>query len=201
MKLVVGLVVGVAVMLAGGVQAAAQCHDPAALAAARLEVEAQCPCDGFPNHGQYVRCAREVANELVGAGLLPNNCRGQVVSCASRSTCGKPGFVTCCRTDSRGNTRCSIKKSAAQCKAPRNGSACVSTFSSCCDACVEGGCAGPTPTPTATPTPTPEPTPTPTPEPTQTPEPTPSPTPEPTPTPPYGSASSAFAHDVPSLLQ
>jgi hypothetical protein len=66
--------------------------------------------------------------------------------CAARSTCGKPGFVTCCRTSAGGVTRCSTKRDAERCVAPAGGSACVGSVSSCCDACTDGGCAPP-PTP------------------------------------------------------
>jgi hypothetical protein len=117
--------------------------DAAAVAAARAQVEADCPCGGFPNHGQYVRCAAGVAKARADADLLPKSCKGAVVKCAAKSTCGKPGFVTCCRTSASGVTKCSTKKDASKCTAPKNGSACVSSFSSCCDACTETGCASP----------------------------------------------------------
>jgi hypothetical protein len=175
----------IAIVLAIGVagEAGAKCTDDAAVAAARAQVAATCPCNGFANHGQYVRCARGVARTMVDLNTLPRMCTGNVVSCAARSTCGKPaGAVTCCTTDKRGKTRCSVKKGATQCKAPKGGSACVGTFSSCCDACGVGGCSPATPTPTPAPTPTVAPTPTPTP-------------------PPYGSASRAFIRFVASLLQ
>lgn len=177
----------VAVVLALGVagEAGAKCSDDAAVALARMQVAALCPCDGFANHGQYVKCARGVANTLAGSGTLPNSCKGSVISCAAKSTCGKPGFVTCCTTDARGRTKCSIKKGADKCKAPRGGSSCVGFLSSCCDACGDGGCfPPPTPTPTVVP-----------------PTPTPTPVVTPTPTPPYGSASRAFVRPVTSLLQ
>lgn len=177
----------VAVVLAIGVagEAGAKCSDDAAVALARSQVAALCPCDGFANHGQYVKCARGVANTLAGSGALPNSCKGSVISCAAKSTCGKPGFVTCCTTDARGRTKCSIKKGADKCKAPRGGSSCVGFLSSCCDACGDGGCfPPPTPTPTVVP-----------------PTPTPTPVVTPTPTPPYGSASRAFVRPVTSLLQ
>jgi hypothetical protein len=57
-----------------------------------------------------------------------------------RSTCGKPGYVTCCRTRSSGKTSCSIKRSAARCVAPHGGTVCVGSVPSCCDACGAGGC-------------------------------------------------------------
>ena len=155
--------IAMAIGVAG--EARAKCEDAAAVAFARGEVATTCQCDGFANHGQYVKCAAGVAKLLADAGTLPKNCKGSVVMCAARSTCGKPGFVTCCRTDKLGKTRCSTKKDADKCTAPKGGTACVSLLSSCCDACGTGSCApAPTPTPPA-PTPTAAPTPPPTPEP------------------------------------
>jgi hypothetical protein len=60
--------------------------------------------------------------------------------CAARSTCGKPGFVTCCRTTAKGVTKCSIKHGAAKCTAPKHGGATVGTHASCCDACSGSTC-------------------------------------------------------------
>src|SRR5262249_31646793 len=60
------------------------------------------------------------------------SCRGAVERCAAKSTCGKPGFVTCCRTSALGKTRCSVKKDAAHCTASHGT---VGTCTSCCDAC------------------------------------------------------------------
>jgi hypothetical protein len=135
----------VALTLALYAPAQAKCGDDpadaAAVAATRAQIAAECPCDGFPNHGQYVKCARGVVNANATAGTLPKSCKGSVVSCAARSTCGKPGFVTCCRTDKKGTTKCSTKKDASKCTAPKDGSACVGTQSSCCDACTTSGCA------------------------------------------------------------
>jgi hypothetical protein len=117
--------------------------DDAAVAAARAQVDVDCPCGDFPNHGQYVKCAAGVAKARADAMTLPKNCKGAVVKCAAKSTCGKPGFVTCCRTNSSGLTKCSTKPNASKCTPPKNGSACVSSFSSCCDACTDTGCASP----------------------------------------------------------
>lgn len=146
MKTITVLLSAAALTLALSAPAQARCGDDpgdaAAVAATRAQVTATCPCDGFPNHGQYVKCARGVANDLADANALPKSCKGAVVSCAARSTCGKPGFVTCCRTDKNGNTKCSTKKDATKCTAPKGGTACVGTQSSCCDACTTSGCAG-----------------------------------------------------------
>ncbi len=111
--------------------------DAADVAAARAAVAAKCDCSG-PNHGQYVRCAADQARLT----LVNQQCRGAVVKCAAKSTCGKAGFVTCCRTNAGGVTKCSIKASATKCTSPKGGSACVGNFPSCCDACSTGGCPG-----------------------------------------------------------
>ena len=110
--------------------------DAADVAAARAAV-ATCDCAGAANHGTFVKCAAAKAK----ATLMNQSCKGFVVSCAARSTCGKPGFVTCCRTTAAGATKCSTKSSATSCKAPTGGTACVGSFASCCDACTTGGCA------------------------------------------------------------
>jgi hypothetical protein len=99
-------------------------------------------CATAPNHGAYVACVSNVARTNT-SGLspyLPKACRGKVVSCAAKSTIGGTG-VTCCRTNSRGVTKCSVKSSAALCVPPSGGSACVGTHASCCDACTSSGCA------------------------------------------------------------
>ncbi len=119
------------------------CPDAQAAAAIEAAIEAQCHCLEAANHGAFVRCATRVAKDAVKAGTLPKRCKGAVKHCAARSTCGKPGFVTCCRTSASGKTACSTKSSAALCKPGRKGAACVGQRASCCDACTSGGCAGP----------------------------------------------------------
>jgi hypothetical protein len=127
----------------------AACTDDAAVAAARAQVAIDCPCDAT-THGEYVNCAVGVAKQRAHDRLLPPNCKSRVKICAARSTCGKFGFVTCCRTRADGTTSCSTKSDVALCKAPRGGSACVGTASSCCDACTATGCVVQTTTTTTT---------------------------------------------------
>ena len=108
---------------------------------ARTKVDMACDCDSFTNHGQYVSCVAKAAK----TALQDTNpsCKGAVVKCAARSTCGKTGFVTCCRTSAKGVTKCSTKSSAEHCTAtaPKGGSACVAVgIPSCCDACSATGC-------------------------------------------------------------
>lgn len=101
-------------------------------------------CASAATHGQYVSCVARVA-KTNSTGLSPylaKACRGKVVKCAAKSTTGKTGGVTCCRTNSSGVTKCSVKSDASRCVAPSGGSACSSTsHASCCDACTSSGCA------------------------------------------------------------
>ena len=121
--------------------------DAANVAAARAAVDAGCPCAGATAHGAYVSCARGIL--AAHSGLRPE-CRSSLARCLSRSTCGRAGAVTCCRTRATGETRCGIKRSAAGCRPPQGGTACVGIFASCCDACESGGCFAGTTTTTTT---------------------------------------------------
>jgi len=75
--------------------AAARCDDPAAAELVRASIASTCVCDAATNHGRYVSCVAHAVRDAVAHGL-PTNCKGTVTRCAARSTCGKPGFVTCC---------------------------------------------------------------------------------------------------------
>lgn len=105
--------------------------DSADIAAARAAVAAACDCSAASTHGSYVRCAARTANET----LVNRSCSRHVKTCASRSTCGKPGFVTCCITSEKG-TRCKTKRSAQHCT---DKGGVVSGCASCCDACPAPG--------------------------------------------------------------
>ena len=139
------------------VRAQARCGDqpgdPAAIAATRSQVESTCHCDFATSHSGYVHCAFGVINAAVTNQSLSPQCAAQVKKCVRKSTCGSPGAVACCQTNASGSTRCSIVKDASRCVAHSGGSACMSGFSSCCDACGASGCL-------LTPTPSPRPTPT-----------------------------------------
>lgn len=124
--------------------------DAAAIAATRELVDSQCDCAGAPTHGDYVKCARQVVDAAKNSGLR-KSCASSVLRCASKSICGRPNAVTCCRTTSLAKTSCRIARDSDHCVAPRGGSACVGEYTSCCDACDAGGCVHrPTPTPTPT---------------------------------------------------
>jgi hypothetical protein len=119
--------------------------DKSDVANARAAVAANCDCADATSRGEYVRCATQQAE----AALLNRGCRGRVKKCASKSTCGKPGSVTCCRTNN-GESKCRTMRSAASCEA-KGGT--VGTCTSCCDACPAPG-TGPTCPGTTTTTPT-----------------------------------------------
>jgi len=76
--------------------AARSSADPPDCEAARCSVQSAVDtcCANAKNHGQFVSC---VAHAVKAAGI-PTNCKGKVVRCAARSTCGKEGFVTCTPT-------------------------------------------------------------------------------------------------------
>ena len=75
----------------------ARCDDPAAAEAVRARIASTCVCTEATNHGQHVSCVAHELRQAVLSGELPVNCKGAVVRCAARSTCGKRvGFVTCC---------------------------------------------------------------------------------------------------------
>jgi len=120
--------------------------------AAQSFIAQNCPsCADASNHGRYVSC---VAHQ-VKAHVSPR-CRGKAVRCAARSTCGKPGFVTCniptdtcdlsagtpghcvdnpnqmCSTDFDCGTRCHIKSSDVRCTEAGGQ---VGTATSCCAPC------------------------------------------------------------------
>src|SRR5439155_7962614 len=98
MRLFIGSSFAVLLLLVTSQAAFAQRCDPtgadaAAIAAARAAADAACDCNTpDQTHGQYVSCAVQAIN----ASGLRMQCRGVVKKCYSRSTCGKPGFVTCC---------------------------------------------------------------------------------------------------------
>jgi hypothetical protein len=127
----------VAVALAAAPADAAKCDpngaDNASVAAARADVAASCGCAAATSHAAYKSCVKTVMLRRVG--LLSSACAGLLKRCASKSTCGRPGAVTCCRTSRTGKTRCAIKRSAELCRPPAGGTASVGTEPSCCDAC------------------------------------------------------------------
>jgi len=49
-----------------------------------------CPCDSaWKNHGAYVKCVSHASKDFVSDGLITNNEKGEIVSDAAQSSCGK----------------------------------------------------------------------------------------------------------------
>jgi len=143
-----GRIAAIAALTLGVVALPARSHanctsdDPtgALRAAARMDVVANCDCTGASNHGAYVKCS---ANRLKNNNPnLPKSCRGTVQKCAAKSTCGKPGFIICCKKNSAGKATCAPKKDCGHCVAPNGGSMCCSQNTSCCCKDTTPSCSG-----------------------------------------------------------
>src|SRR5262245_63283613 len=127
----VSMLIWLSVLVAWPAPAFARCDpttepDKSDVANARAAVADNCSCAGAASRGEYVRCATQQAESV----LVNRGCRGRVKKCASKSTCGKPGSVTCCRTKN-GESKCKTMRSAASCQ---HKSGTVGTCTSCCDA-------------------------------------------------------------------
>src|SRR5439155_10372114 len=153
MRLIVRSLAAFGLLLATRQDALAAC-DPSVLANARSQIAREFDWANAINYGEYVSCVTHATNDAVKAGTLSSDCVDAIMNCASNSTCGKPGFVTCCRTDAGGITSCSVVNKASSCTAPQGGTAQVGTQSSCCDGCGGGGTTTTTTTSTTTTTPT-----------------------------------------------
>jgi hypothetical protein len=142
-NLVRGLFVGILLLGVAGI-ASAKCDpannadDAASVANARAAADDACVCGDFGTHGAYVSCAAHAIKPALDGSDAQHNrsCRGKAKKCYAKSTCGKADFVTCYKTNAKGKTRCSTKRDCDHCVAPKGGSACCGTNSSCCDACV-----------------------------------------------------------------
>ena len=54
------------------------------------EVGVICACDNdWKNHGQYVKCVKKVTNIAKKAGIISGKEKGEIVSEAAKSDCGK----------------------------------------------------------------------------------------------------------------
>src|SRR2546427_10333954 len=131
---------------------------PAACEAARCMVQSavdeSCPCDAAANHGSYLKCVARALGQLAAQAAVPHPCVGRIMRCAARSTCGKPGAVTCqtaestcdapngtctnapsvsCTADSDCGTECSIASSADSCQ---TAGGTVGTGTTCCAVCT-----------------------------------------------------------------
>src|SRR5262249_52199155 len=94
-----------------------------------------CTWDTAANHGKYVSCASHWAFRSVHDGSLSRGCRKSMRRAAVQSVCGKPDFVTCCRQNDDGSSRC-VVKTESTCV---NVGGTVGLTHSCLDACPSPG--------------------------------------------------------------
>jgi len=126
------LLFSVAVLLIVRAPAFAVCTDMSAVANTRRDIEDQCHCGTAASHPTYTACARPVIQTAVAENRLPPSCISAVRRCVSRSTCGKPGTVTCLTTTRSGRQRCRIKNGGPNACLALSG-ACVGATPFCCD--------------------------------------------------------------------
>src|SRR5262249_18117422 len=115
-----------------------KCSDVALVEQARVSIQQTCGCmkAGQP-HRAYMTCVKKALKET----NLKRPCRNVVLRCESKSICGNPAAVVCCRAKKNGKVVAWMRKSTALC---RKGTACgaslglYSTFDACGTA---GACA------------------------------------------------------------
>src|SRR5262245_53764197 len=123
-------VAALALLLASGAASPAlatcvskKCSDAALVERARTSIQQTCGCmrAGQP-HRAYMTCVKKA---LKAADLpeltLPRACRNVVRRCESKSICGEPDAVVCCKTKKSGRVVASMRKVATKCK---NATAC-----------------------------------------------------------------------------
>jgi hypothetical protein len=147
-----------AVLLASGAVSPAlatcvskKCPDVALVERARVSMQQTCGCmrAGQP-HRAYMTCVKKALKAELSELTRP--CRNVVVRCESKSICGDPNAVVCCKTKKSGKVVASMRKSKTKC---RNGTACGASLGlySTFDACgSNGACAAQETTTTAAPT-------------------------------------------------
>src|SRR5262249_44947552 len=106
----------------------------------RVSIQRTCGCmkAGQP-HRAYMTCVKKVLKEGQAPELhLERPCRNIVLRCESKSICGNPDAVVCCRTKKSGKVVASVRKSTAQCG---KGTACGASLGvySTFDACAPSG--------------------------------------------------------------
>lgn len=100
----------------------------------RAQIMAACPCESAVSHGAFISCARAELARVPDARFMLG-CIKTSLRCLAHSVCGRPGAVTCCRTNAHGRKRCDVKPDAAHCTPQKGGTATLGVSNNCCDAC------------------------------------------------------------------
>jgi hypothetical protein len=137
----------VAALAATATRAHAACDvaaNASALAAARDAIDDACPCAAALSRGAHVRCAKPVVAARISGGMLANECKSKALEHATKSICGRPGAVVCCRVKTTtGKTAHKITKSPSACASTPTITSCVSDFPSVPTGCDSSGCIAP----------------------------------------------------------
>ena len=130
-----------------------KCPDATVVQQARETIQQTCGCmQGVQTHRGYMKCVKSALKPAKLAALgLQRPCRNAVMRCESKSICGEPDAVVCCKAKKSGKVLASIRRSATKCKNARACGASLGLYSTF-DACDRtGACAAAAPT-AATPT-------------------------------------------------
>ncbi len=114
-----------------------------ALAGARDAIDAACPCAAATKRGDYVKCAKPVLAARIAGGMLTKTCKSEALKHATKSVCGRPGAVVCCRVKTNGKTSHKIAKEPATCVSTPALTACTSVYPSVPTGCDATGCLSP----------------------------------------------------------
>ncbi len=121
MRRLVPLVLSAALLLIASADLASaactsrKCPDQLQIDDLRARIAARCDCAGADSRKAWVRCAAQVMQEAVDAGM-PKACARAVRKCEAQTTCGRAGAVVCC-SPSRNGVSGKIVRSAGRCKA------------------------------------------------------------------------------------
>jgi hypothetical protein len=141
LPVILGLVVGLVSAASGPARAqctSAKCTDLDAVQNVRALVSAACDCASASSHKQYVKCAKQVVKAAVNEGTLQKPCKGSIMKCEARSTCGKSRSSICCVMNPKNSKVKAVAVRGSRC--PSSGTLCEQP-GSLADACsAEGAC-------------------------------------------------------------
>ncbi len=121
---------------AGAQCTSAKCTDLDAVENARAVVAAACDCSGAQSHAKYVKCAKQVIRAAIKGATLQRQCKGSIMKCEARSTCGSKSKI-CCVMSPKGKVKALAVKGST---CPSSGNLCDHP-GSLADACTsEGAC-------------------------------------------------------------
>ena len=113
------------------------------LAATRYLIDVTCDCAAALKPSDHAKCARPIVAARVANGALPKTCKSEALRHATKSICGRPGAVVCCRVKANGKTSHKVAKVPAMCADTPTLTTCISTYDSVPSGCSASGCVSP----------------------------------------------------------